>query len=92
LKKKHILQQVMRENFSWLKFDKFTSFMVKLFHNKMLSFLLYDINQVTNLKDGKMNNSTIKPTKKLKVKRVDVTKLKEQQKKVLSCGMTCGAN
>ncbi|BEO39416.1 hypothetical protein SMQE08_35040 [Serratia marcescens] len=39
-----------------------------------------------------MNNSTIKPTKKLKVKRVDVTKLKEQQKKVLSCGMTCGAN
>lgn len=59
----------------------------------MLSFLLYDINQVTNLKDGKMNNDTIKPTKKLKVKRVDVTKLKEQQKKVLSCGPnSCGAN
>ncbi|MGQ8842856.1 hypothetical protein [Serratia plymuthica] len=40
-----------------------------------------------------MNNDTIKPTKKLKVKRVDVTKLKEQQKKVLSCGPnSCGAN
>ncbi len=38
-----------------------------------------------------MHQSEIKLTKRLKIKRVDVNKVKEQQKKVLECGAaTCG--
>ncbi|WP_302882277.1 hypothetical protein [Pantoea cypripedii] len=39
-----------------------------------------------------MKQSKIKPTKSLKIKRVDVNKLKDQQKKVLECGTVCGGN